>query len=162
MNLLYNPQIYTTIMLGIARVFKSKHSLSLWENCHCYLFKKETPSFTIEDWKRLLGVSEKYSEFKVFSQKVLKKAIDEVNNISDIIIEPVYKRDHKRNVTHISFKVDRNPANNQKWIQEYPPSIQGSLFDIQQNMASKFWIKKIQTPEKNILLFYCPPQNPFH
>lgn len=144
MNILYNPQTYTTLMLGIARIFTSKHSLSLWENCHCYLYKKESPFFDIDSLKKLLGVSKKYEEFKVFNQKVLKKAIDEVNNISDLAIEPIYRRDSKRNITHIAFKINRNPANNQGWIKEYPESIQGTLFDLQNDMASKFWIKKIQ------------------
>lgn len=141
--MIYDPKIYTKLYLGLSRIFRSKHSLSLWENCKIHLFSGETPFYDIKTWKKLLGVSEMYDEFKVFNQKIIKKSVDEINSISDISIEPIYKREN-RAVVAIAFSVTRQQTVKQEWIKQYPIEIQGYLMEDQNNEMNSFWLKKIK------------------
>lgn len=141
--MLYNPQMYTKIYLGLSRIFRSKHSLSLWENCKVHLHTGKTPFYDIPTWKKLLGVSEMYDEFRVFNQKVIKKSVEEINGISDITIKPIYKRE-SRAVVAIAFTVSRNPTGNQEWIKHYPIEIQGYLMQDQDAEMNNFWLKRIK------------------
>lgn len=143
-GMIYDPKIYTKLYLGLSRIFKSKHSLSLWENCKVHLFNGETPAYPIETWKKLLGVSAKYESFKVFNQKVIKKSVEEINLISDINITARYFRGDKKHIESISFIVKRNATKNQEWIKQYPIEVQGYLIEDQTNEMNSYWLKKFR------------------
>jgi hypothetical protein len=49
-----------------------------------------------------------YDEFKHFSAEVIKKAVKEINQVSNIIVSPEYKREARR-VVQIRFLVEDNP-----------------------------------------------------
>jgi hypothetical protein len=49
-----------------------------------------------------------YDEFKHFSSEVIKKAVKEINQVSNIIVTPEYKREARR-VVQIRFLVEDNP-----------------------------------------------------
>jgi hypothetical protein len=49
-----------------------------------------------------------YDEFKHFSAEVIKKAVKEINQVSNIIVTPEYKREARR-VVQIRFLVEDNP-----------------------------------------------------
>jgi hypothetical protein len=49
-----------------------------------------------------------YDEFKHFSSEVIKKAVKEINQVSNIIVSPEYKREARR-VVQIRFLVEDNP-----------------------------------------------------
>jgi len=61
--------------------------------------------------KRLLGISEAdgyYQDFRKFNDKVIKPAVRQVNDTSDLLLEIDYQRDHRK-VSAVRFRVSDNP-----------------------------------------------------
>jgi len=64
------------------KLFSSKYSLCLYEIFVDYQNIGQTPIITLDDFKKLMGVDkEKYLEFKRFSARVIKPAVDELCSI---------------------------------------------------------------------------------
>lgn len=110
-RMLGDDKKFALINMQIHGQFDSLHGYILYENCSLYVDEGMTPKFSLSEWKKLFEIDENlptYKEFKFFNNKVIKPGTREVNNISDIIIEPIYHRT-VRSVTHISFKLERKP-----------------------------------------------------
>lgn len=115
---LANPDIYAVINMNIQRKFQSAYALALYENCIRFRKVGSTGWIAVDDWRRLFGVAKftadkqpipsAYDSFKVFSAKVIKTAVAEVNQVSNIIVSPEYQK-QGRNVTHIRFVIEENP-----------------------------------------------------
>lgn len=104
---LANPDIYTVISVGVQQNFSGGYGLALYENCFRYVRVGSTGWITVDMWRVLLGAqAELYSVFKRFSDKVLKPAIAEVNEVSNITVKAEYKREN-RSVTAIRFLIER-------------------------------------------------------
>jgi len=114
---LYNPTMYAKISLAVQSKFRSKYALILYELCLDYFIKKqgkgETPWINIEDFKKLMGVENDkyYSNFKYLNRKVLKVALNEVNEESDIFIK-VSRRMESRKVVALKFHIAPTPRSN--------------------------------------------------
>lgn len=108
---LYNPEIYARINLDIQKRFASGYALTLYENCLRYRNVGITGWITLEMWRELLGIeANQYALFKDFNKRVLKPAIQEINETSDILLSTEYKRE-KRKVTALKFHIQDNPQN---------------------------------------------------
>ena len=108
---LANPEMYSIINVGVQRDFKGNYSLSLYENCLRFRGTESgsTGWWPIATWRKVLGADAAlYDEFKFLSGKVIKPACAEINKVSDLIVEPEYKREG-RFVTEIRFIVRENP-----------------------------------------------------
>lgn len=108
---LSDPEMYSIINIGVQREFKGAYSLALYENCLRFrgTDSGSTGYWPIATWRKVLGASAPlYDEFKFFSSKVIKPAVDEINKVSDLIVEPEYQR-KGRFVTDIRFLVKDNP-----------------------------------------------------
>ncbi|MFM0756039.1 replication initiation protein [Paraburkholderia strydomiana] len=106
---LANPDIYTLININVQRQFSGGYALALYENCLRFKRTGSTGWISVETWRRLLGAdASMYDEFKHFSSEVIKKAVKEINQVSNIIVTPEYKREARR-VVQIRFLVDDNP-----------------------------------------------------
>ncbi len=105
---LYHPDIYSKINLSVLREMKSTHSLVLYENCHRYLGAGQTAVWEIDVFRRLMGVEDKYKEFKVLRRDVINPAMKEVNQVSNINLELVTSR-KGRQVAALQFIVKPNP-----------------------------------------------------
>jgi hypothetical protein len=108
---LYNPDMYARLDLDMQKRFKSKYSLALWELCIDYLGAKrdcgETPWVPLEKFRELMGIAEgQYSLYKLFSQRVLTPALDEINEVSDFRVTVEYQH-HGRKITALKFKMRR-------------------------------------------------------
>lgn len=78
----------TEINLEIEIKFKSKFALFLYELALDYKDKGRTPWLAINDFKKYMGIEqESYPKFKNLKHFVIKKAIKEVNEKSDILVE---------------------------------------------------------------------------
>ena len=100
---LYHPDIYARINLTIQRQFSSAHGLVLYENCARFRNVHTTGWLSLESWRKLFGIQpHQYPEFKAFSRRVLKTAVDEVNQYSDLFIESHYRKQQGR-VVAIKF-----------------------------------------------------------
>jgi hypothetical protein len=102
---LANPEIYATINVGIQNEFSSSYALTLWENCVRFKNVGSTGWIGVDTWRQLLGAdAPRYDTFKHLSNEVIKKSVEEVNKVSDIEIEPEYRRELRR-VKDIRFSV---------------------------------------------------------
>jgi hypothetical protein len=106
---LANPDIYTLININVQRQFSGGYALALYENCLRFKRTASTGWISVETWRRLLGAdASMYDEFKHFSAEVIKKAVKEINQVSNIVVTPEYKREARR-VVQIRFLVEDNP-----------------------------------------------------
>jgi hypothetical protein len=106
---LANPDIYTLININVQRQFSGGYALALYENCLRFKRTGSTGWIPVETWRRLLGAdASMYDEFKHFSAEVIKKAVREINQVSNIVVTPEYKREARR-VAQIRFLVEDNP-----------------------------------------------------
>lgn len=107
-DLLYQPEIYGKINIGLVSQFKSGYGLALYENCIRYKGLAQTPWFPIEAFRKLMGVfDDKYQAFKDFKKRVLDVGVNEVNTISPIRIVPEIERVNQK-VTKIRFKLAKS------------------------------------------------------
>lgn len=106
---LHNPEFYAPVPLGVLRRFGGGHALALYENCLRYRTISQTPWFSIDVFRDLLGVGDNssYDDFKVLNRAVIKPSVLEVNTISDIRLELELKRE-KRKVIGVKFLIDGN------------------------------------------------------
>ena len=120
---LHNPAMYARLDLNLQTQFDSKYALALWELCTDYLGSGreygETPFISVEDFRKLMGVTETmYPAFMNFNQKVIKPAVEGINRVSDFRVVVEYQR-QGRKVTAIKFKITRvlllpDPKNEQR------------------------------------------------
>jgi len=107
---LLDPKFYSRIDLRLQNQFRSSFSLILYETCGRYSTNPSgvTARLHWTKWRSLLCGEETklYDEFKYFNARVLKKAITEVNLVSDIEVEPIVTKEG-RQVTDLQFKVKR-------------------------------------------------------
>ncbi|MDR7009610.1 replication initiation protein [Paraburkholderia strydomiana] len=84
---LANPDIYTLININVQRQFSGGYAFALYENCLRFKRTGSTGWISVETWRRLLGAdASMYDEFKHFSSEVIKKAVKEINQASNIIV----------------------------------------------------------------------------
>lgn len=106
---LYEPEIYARINLSIMSKFSGSYAFALYENTTRFRSIGSTGWKDLGFWRRVLGVGEgEYRQFKELNKKVIKAAVKEVNETSDIMLEAEYKRE-KRRIVAIKFNVQRNP-----------------------------------------------------
>ena len=108
---LHNPRMYTRLNLSLQNLFRSQYALILWEICFDYYDTKreqgETPFIPLEVFRELMGIeSNEYSEFKDLNKKVIKAAIEEINNLTEYQVEVEYKR-IARKVAELKFRIER-------------------------------------------------------
>ncbi len=108
---LYRPEIYALLNLSIQRKFSSSYALALYENCLRYRRVGTTGWIVLDNLKRLLGIGETdqyYQDFRKFNDKVIKPAIRQVNETSDLLVDVAYQRQCRR-VVAVRFQVSDNP-----------------------------------------------------
>jgi hypothetical protein len=103
---LADPDIYAVINIAVQKRFKGGYSLTLYENCVRFKKTGSTGFHEVEKWRKLLGATgSAYDEFKYFNNLILKRAIEEINEVSDITIEPEFQRENRK-VSHIRFLIE--------------------------------------------------------
>lgn len=105
-KMLDNPEVFGIINMQIQRLFDSVFAHALYENANRFRSIGHTGFITVENLRKLLGVSDSklYAEFKYLNKCILKPAINEVNEVSDIILTPEFKT-LGRKVSAIDFKI---------------------------------------------------------
>jgi len=83
---------FTTYQIGIIQKIKSATTLRIYEYCKMHLHgKKWTWIEQVDTLKKVLGLDKKYiNRFNAFNEVVLKKAMSEINEKTDITIS--YKK----------------------------------------------------------------------
>jgi len=105
---LVNPNIYTYIDLVIIKDLKSKYSIALYELLKDYKEIKEV-IIEVSEFRELMGVKEKqYTMFSTFRDKVINRAISEINKSEkiDFKVEYELKKSGKK-YSHIKFLIKK-------------------------------------------------------
>lgn len=112
---LSNPNIYTILNLDYQQALKSAHGLILWEFCTEQLDTSKrheiiTEYIEISKIRELLGAEEPtYDKYKHLNDKIIKPAIKEINNKTDLEVGIVTKKVGNK-VIEIAFKIVRNSS----------------------------------------------------
>lgn len=102
---LSRPDRYAILDLNIQNLFDSSYALALWENCYRYAHIQHTSFIEIPTLRMLLGAhAETYNDFRYFS-RLIKLAVKEVNDVSNILLEPEYLKEG-RSVVAIKFHIE--------------------------------------------------------
>lgn len=136
-KVIFSPEIlpYITLLKGrftqyrLPNVIKlnSKHSIALYkllvENNNAYqyyvergnrsqaqLYSYSNPVISISELRRITNTKDKYKPFSSFRKFVLEKAIEEINNKTDIFVkyEKIYSGHY---VTDVQFHIRKKPVN---------------------------------------------------
>lgn len=114
---IFNPERYTKINLTIQTALGNRiASIRLYSICCQYLAFKKTVSFEWEIWRGILMGYEQgtdpgvYAEWKYFNRDIISKAVNDINQMTDIHIELITLR-RGRSVTKISFSVTPKNGN---------------------------------------------------
>ncbi|WP_113912933.1 replication initiation protein [Roseovarius dicentrarchi] len=107
---LHDPKVFALINLNIQRKFTSGHALALYENCYRFVRTGSTGWWTMDLFRRLMGLdgSAYYESYKHLNAKVIKPAVAEVNQTSNIVITPEIRK-RGRTVSELRFVIKENP-----------------------------------------------------
>lgn len=120
----YKPEIFAVINIAIQKQFKSNYALTLYENCVRFINVGSTGWWDLATFRKIMGAkSNTYDEFKRLSSFVIKIAMKEINEVSDIRIEIEYKKE-KRKVIALRFLI--SPSSQHKLIERKAGNIQSN------------------------------------
>lgn len=106
--LLNLKETYTRYKLGYVINFKSEYSFRFYEIMKQYEQIGER-TIPLEELRNLLMIdNDKYKQYNHLKTKVIKKAIDEINKYSDIIIELKKEEKEGKRVIGLVFSIDKN------------------------------------------------------
>ena len=109
-KLLHRPELYGRLNMVVQAKFQSSYGLALYENCIRFQNIEQTPWFDIIKFRKLMGVEDgKYKIFRDFKNRVLDKAVEEVNKYSPIQVTPQFRK-QGRQVVSIQFTIKQPKA----------------------------------------------------
>lgn len=109
---LYEPEIYSLLNLAVQTSFSTKYSLVLWEHLAGRLGESAAcvVTRTVDEMRKLQGISaSEYTDYRDLAKRVLKPALDEVSNKSDLMVEATPVK-NGRKIVAIEYRVQRKPA----------------------------------------------------
>ncbi len=126
---LFNPTIYARINLAMQKKFASKYSLALYELAVDYFIrargKGRTGWIVLDDFKRILGCEyeKKYRSYGELNRHIIQKAINEINDKSDLQVtyETKLARGKGRKVIAVKFGISRNEYKTAYFDKMYGP-----------------------------------------
>jgi plasmid replication initiation protein len=112
-EILYRPEMYGKIDIKVMIEFQSGYALALYENCIRFQGVSQTPWFSINTFRKLMGVADhSYKNFCDLKKRVLDIAVKEVNLYCPIHVTPEINRVNRK-VLGIRFKINnKNRAQN--------------------------------------------------
>lgn len=136
---LYHPDIYAKLNLSVLQKVQSTYSLALYENCFRYLKVGKTPEWTLDIFRRLMGVShlKSYQQFKELKRVVISPAMKEVNSLTNISLKLLTIKEGRK-IISIRFEVKTNA--------------QTALFDLREKTKEAEKIEKTDEYKKLIEL----------
>lgn len=163
-DLLSAPTIYAKLNLFVQQAFRSKHGLALWEYlvealCSAQVDTLKTHWIDLEKFRKMFSVTEPYYDtFAKLNQKVIKPAIEEVNNVSDIACSVEFKKE-ARKVIALCFTISRKntyqpslPLFASQIIDDNPGTDSGISTSLQQILTEEF--KLSHKTARNIISKY--------
>ena len=141
---LYNPNVYAKINLSLQNSFKSKYSLAMYELFIDYFnIEKEigqTPMIPLEDFKKLMGLKEKeYPRFKYLNDRIIKRAIKEINEKSNLQVKVEHAKQGRR-VVGLKFYISKNAKNIYELKSKIFPQEKALPSPVDQNYNEKLFV----------------------
>lgn len=101
-----SPSMYAPLNVLLISSFKSKHTIILYEFLRDYLYSPVIPKLSINGFKDIMGIEDgKYNKFKDFRKYVLDRAVDEINDKSELTCSYELIKELGNKYSHIKFKV---------------------------------------------------------
>lgn len=116
---LYDPAMFAMINLQVQRRIDSAYALNLYENAIRY---KDTNTGSTGRWdlgffREIVGATAAYcDDFRLLNRKVIKPAMEKINEVSDIMIDVEYEK-HGRSVVALKFFV-REKTDEEKQVMQ--------------------------------------------
>lgn len=105
---LSDPKSWTYLSFRIKNRFTSEYAYILYERCRADQFRGATDWWDLADFRKITNTVDIYSYFQDLQKRVIKPAIEQINEFSDIYITADYKT-RGRTKTHVRFIVEENP-----------------------------------------------------
>lgn len=105
---LMNPRSWTYLSFRIKNRFTSEYAYILYDRCRADQFRGATDFWSITEFRTIMNTVDIYSQFQDLQKRVIKPAIEQINEHSDIYITADYKT-RGRTKTHIRFIIEENP-----------------------------------------------------
>lgn len=103
------PNIYAPLDVLLIAGLKSKYSIILYELLRDYIDAQVFPKLSIEQLRSLLGLERhQYKDFQNFKKWVLDRAVNEVNEKTDIQCSYTLVKEHGNKYAYIEFEVQKN------------------------------------------------------
>ena len=93
---------FTKIMLAHVMPMKSGYGIRLYELCLQWLGDER--EFAVDDFRRIMGLENKYPEIGDLKKRVIWPAIKDINKFTNLRVR-FGQRKHGRVVTHLQFKI---------------------------------------------------------
>ncbi|HEY0843424.1 replication initiation protein [Methylotenera sp.] len=110
-NHLHDPKSWTRLSLRIKNKFSSGYAYTIYDRCRLDQFRGATDWMTLEEFRTITNPDnpDQYIDFRNLQRRVIQIAVNQINEFSDILITPDYKK-RGRTITHIRFVIEANPA----------------------------------------------------
>ncbi len=105
------PRIYAILDLAVIKGLKSKYAIALYEFLMDYKDSPRIPKLSVDYFKELMGVQkEAYRSFSLLRKRVIDRAVNELNQNSEIPFSVSYTLERSRGgrshkYTHIQFSI---------------------------------------------------------
>lgn len=122
---LYDPAMFAMINLQVQRRIDSAYALNLYENAIRY---KDTNTGSTGRWelgffREIVGATAAYcDDFRLLNRKVIKPAMEKINEVSDIMIEVEYEK-QGRSVVALKFFVREKTDEEKQALQTALPGM---------------------------------------
>lgn len=136
-----NPEMFCLLDLKVIKGLKSKYAIVLFENVKNYSPPAEFPEISIEDFRELMGVENKYSDFAQLKRRVINPAIKEINEKTDLYVSYKITQKFGMKVEWLKFFVDYAPTEEQAKFEK--DHRQPSLFNPQKTSKTDIFIDEI-------------------
>lgn len=106
-----DPKTWTLLSFRIKNKFTSVYAYTLYQRCRLDQFRDATNWMTVDEFREIMnpGQAGLYTKFQDLQKRVIKPAVEQINEFSDIMVTADYKR-RGRTITDIRFIIEKNPA----------------------------------------------------
>ena len=113
-------------LLYVLTMHSSKYSIRMYELFRSYLYQGKTETekiFEVDSFMRLIGIEDKVIEtylqnITMFKKNVISKALEEINERTDIKVNVEYRKERKR-ITELKFFIRANENEDRNMFRDY-------------------------------------------
>lgn len=105
---LMDPKSWTYLSFRIKNRFTSEYAYILYERCRAAQFRGATDWWPVAEFREIMNTANIYQQFQDLHKRVIKPAVEQINEHSDIYITADYQL-RGRSKTHVRFIIEENP-----------------------------------------------------